>query len=1751
MQRSQYCPHLPLTFLRHVTVALSPNSVEIATGNVLPIASGVALKYFSPACDDVDGAVFSVYLGENQQSTELLSVDLANATISARAIAQGEVTSAVESSGSFIGVMGNELISLPHSSTDHKPVLPTKLAGVAGAAFNLRPNRAGMIDFLTTTPDNAKTSLFRWNGKTVEALGQGETATVGLFGGRNGKNVVSGVDANAPGVKTVNPAQQGQSMASSSLDGDAIVFPLPTDHLDKPSSTTAATVPQATRMVSTATGKYVDQKYDQTATKVFTEASAEIPAGVADDGNNAERNTIAPKGSKLFAPDAQKLSTDAAPEQKSSQSLANDAPICSVARLDPAMQVMQPSNSQVTWAAQMAEQGLLTGSAYARPQNFENMGLVPYSPSDDFPPISLDHPAGTTDLVPRSVMLGILAQESNFNQASWHALPSVPADPLIANYYGVAGSIDQIDYPNADCGYGLAQVTTGMRAGDGSFSHHGQMKIAADYQENIAAGLEILQSTWNQLYESGIIANNGDPSKLENWYFALWAYNSGIQPTAAYGNTTGCTPSATCTGTDGTWGLGWSNNPRNPAYPPNRKPFLQSTYADAAHPGDWPYQERVLGWMASPIIRYGYFGYGTPDYHGSSWVKIPSVNAMCDDSNHCNPNDASGSYCSLSDYECWWHKPVTWVSDCATSCATSAYDYGAGTTEPSHADPHPPTCSLGPTVPSGPGGAPIIVDDEPSPPLHIAGCGQINWSSNGNFTMDYGKKAQGVTVGQIDMHQLGVGFGGRILFTHTESASDTAVIDKGTWTPNLPSLQYYKIKLHLPEAGATATDVVYTINPGGGVAPWKIRVNQDWGSEQWATIGTFAMQNGGSISLDNASNMDGGIFDVAYDAVAFIPMGGSPGTPIGGPQGIQDAPKGSNPAFVNCGCVQRTAGDPVRTQTGYFGESITDLSTPGNGMALNLSRSYASAVADPNGPNKTLAQNGPFGWGWSYSYGLSATTAANGDVVIHQEDGSQVAFKLSGSTYTTAAPRFDATLSKSGSTYSYARRGTSFFTFDASTGRFSQETDLAGTKASPAYWTKLSYDSAGLLNQVTDPAGRSYTFGWAAGHITSVKDPANREVDYGYDASGNLTDVYGVGTSRSDDDHAVFGYSAADLITSMTKPANFGKSATPAPVTSMVYDGQERVTSQTDAIGQVTKFVYGPDSANNLVAGQTLVTDPAGHKTLDRYDANGLLTSETKGWSTADAGTWTYTYDPISLGISTSRDPDGHTQTFAYDDHGNKVSSSDPAGNTTPMAYDDAGHNVLSVSPSGLRSATTYTAAGMPSQVSLSDTALGTDVGNSTGTVGNPDVRVTKFDYADAAHPSERTSTTDALGKSSTSGYDNFGDVVSNTDPLGNKTLFRYDTLTGRRTSMVTPEGFAAGVAAGCSPPAKGCTSFGFNAWGLQTSVIDALGHKSSAVFDANGRKVSDTDANSHTTTTTFDPIGQATSVTMADGSNTSTSYTASGKVLEQVDGLGKHTKYGYDGQHRAITLTDADGHMTSTAYDPAGLKKPSTDPRNVVATFGYDSAGRMASLKYSDGTAGVSAVSYDLDGRQTGLTDGTGASVWSYDVFGELLSHRNGAGARVLYGYDADWHESSIAYPGQQTPVQQGYDDAGRLQSITDFSGNKITVGYNHNSQVTSLGYPNGTAVNSVFDDADQLSSSALVKGSITLASLSYARDNANQLTGQTPTGLPGAAEKYSYNSVNEVTSETSGPTSLSYGYDAAHNATTVRNGTQAFSAS
>lgn len=124
------------------------------------------------------------------------------------------------------------------------------------------------------------------------------------------------------------------------------------------------------------------------------------------------------------------------------------------------------------------------------------------------------------------------------------------------------GSKGPVLTSKSGCGYGMMQITSGMMY-SGQIDRAAQLAIAGDYQYNIAYGLKTLVDKWN--FTPAIGAN--DPTVLEDWYYAVWAYNQ--------------------------WN--WRNNPNNPDFPTAR-PVYNGTQPVT----NYPYQELVMGLVANP-----------------------------------------------------------------------------------------------------------------------------------------------------------------------------------------------------------------------------------------------------------------------------------------------------------------------------------------------------------------------------------------------------------------------------------------------------------------------------------------------------------------------------------------------------------------------------------------------------------------------------------------------------------------------------------------------------------------------------------------------------------------------------------------------------------------------------------------------------------------------------------------------------------------------------------------------------------------------------------------------------------------------------------------------------------------------------------------------------------------------------------------------------------------------------------------------
>ena len=831
--------------------------------------------------------------------------------------------------------------------------------------------------------------------------------------------------------------------------------------------------------------------------------------------------------------------------------------------------------------------------------------------------------------------------------------------------------------------------------------------------------------------------------------------------------------------------------------------------------------------------------------------------------------------------------------------------------------------------------------------------------------------------------------------------------------------------------------------------------------------------------------------------------------PFGGPPSPRElAAGGHNPSEF---CLRCFMGKlmafvlPVDAPTGDFWHSFTDLSISGRGMGLDLTRTYNSVDA---------GTNGPFGYGWSFSYGMSLTFPDATHVVVNQENGTQVTFtERAGGTY-TAPPRVTATLvhDKDG-TWTFVRRARETFTFN-SPGTLTREEDLNGNV------TSLAYSAQGELESVIDPAGRKLTFTYTGSRISSVTDPLGRVVRYSYDQAGDLTDVTDVGGG---DTH--FTYDGAHRMLTMRLPDQApGVPGSTGATIDNVYDGQGRVIEQADQLGRTTKFSYSGEPLGEA-GGTTTITNPKGNVTVQSYQFGELL-SETKGHGTPQAATWKFGYDQATLGMATITDPNGHTTTNTFDSQGNLLTSTDALSHTTTNTYDSRNDLLTSTDPMGVTTTMTYDSSGNL-------------LSSSRPLTGTSETQKTTYTYGDPSHPGDVTAITDPDSRTWKYFYDAYGDRISTTDPVGNKTTSAYNTV-GWLTSTTSPRGNVAGA-----NPASFTTTYAHNSFGQVTETVDPLGHKTTDEYDPDQDLVAATDADGNVTRYSYDAADERTATHRADGTTLQTTYWPDGTVKEQIDGAGHATHYEYDSLGRVVAVTDPLGRVTGHAYDPAGNETSMTDPEGQVTARNYDAGNQLTSVSYSDGkTPGVTGITYDADGGRTGLTDGTGAWSWRWDSLHRLASVTEGANGAVGYQYDLDSHLTAITYPnGKQ--VTRGYDAAGHLTSVTDWLGHATTFSYDANSNLSDEQYPGGVTTQLGHDNADRLIAMSDAGGGNTLASFSYTRDAIGQVISAADNNGEPSTTNYTYDALNQLTTANKAP----YGYDAADNPTTFgANTTQSF---
>lgn len=828
--------------------------IELDTGHVHQLGAGYTLAYFNPGCG-VESKVALTQLDDSR--TRVVTVNAQAPQESSSVEVDGHFTSAVPDYDGLVAAAPGAVVRIDEAS-EIDTVLPA-----TGTPYDLSIGDDGEIAYLTH--DGTTATAYRVTGVPGEEavpLASAPLEQLGLVRTAEDRLHLLGT----PELSTVDQqdvAVHSGTRATATLSSAGVL---------------AVEAPVRGEMEGN------EPEWSDDATDPIVLTTQSLPSGkriefrVRGDDDVLEANSGALRETSTLSA----ASATAAAGESPTSPVSAGSP-CAIPRNDPAIQAFQPNLAEVEWAVDQAVQGNL-------PVQATTFGR---------PALDGSSASGGTH-VPPQIVLGILAQESNFWQASKFTVPGVTGNPLMGDYYGVRSAESDepwwtIDYNHADCGYGIAQVTTGMRAGEMPYNQ--QVMIATDYRANISRGLQLLISKWNETRAAGLTINNGHPKYLENWFYALWAYNTGFYPNKNDGEP---------------WGVGWLNNPINPIYEPNRGPFLDGSPGDAANPQRWPYPEKVLGFAAHSAYFLNsvtqatlgdYFHYATA-FAPAWWTSAdkengehfrrtvkPPVDLFCDESNYCDKNMsipipgegytapcyhkayAGGPY----DLRCWYNKAATWKNDCASACGYESMTYKLTDAKPISSSSYMPNCTK-----NGLPSSALVVDDVPS---SVSSQRCTPTSTVGKFEFTFAPGPDGRFPSKIDTHQLGAGFNGHFTFTRARIASVSAeeaqhLAVSGKWSLNQSLAgRWTRVMVHMPSHGAWSQQALYEVNTGSAVVTRS--VNQRNYADKWISLGTFLMTGSPSVTLKNNSGVYTdqaraaalhGEDDIAWDAVAFVPL---------------------------------------------------------------------------------------------------------------------------------------------------------------------------------------------------------------------------------------------------------------------------------------------------------------------------------------------------------------------------------------------------------------------------------------------------------------------------------------------------------------------------------------------------------------------------------------------------------------------------------------------------------------------------------------------------------------------------------------------------------------------------------------------------------------------------------------------------------------------------------------------------------------
>ncbi len=655
--------------------------------------------------------------------------------------------------------------------------------------------------------------------------------------------------------------------------------------------------------------------------------------------------------------------------------------------------------------------------------------------------------------------------------------------------------------------------------------------------------------------------------------------------------------------------------------------------------------------------------------------------------------------------------------------------------------------------------------------------------------------------------------------------------------------------------------------------------------------------------------------------------------------------------------------------------------------------------------------------------------------------------------------------------------------------------------------TKLSWSqdaSGNLITTVSNPDGTQQTFHHEAERYPlDMKDAAGKSAGMSYTADNQISQI----TDRMGDKTSMTYHAASGRLASFTNAEN--------QTLSSAYTAQTQ-TFTNPANSETVTFTFYL---------MTRVDYPDGTNEQYVYDTKGNLTSRTD-----QAGkTWSYTCNAKGQ-VLTATNPAGGVVTYTYNADGTLASSKDSETGTRTYAYDTYKRLNKITHPDGKSVQIAYNANDQVTLITDENNrtySCSYDANDNLISVTDPAGKSVQYAY-DLMDRVNKT--TDRLGKSSAVTFDAMGRTDSATDPTGVKAEYDYDARGW--LDKITQNGDVwqygyddEGVVSSSETPMKHQTAYQTDKLGAMSKITDPSGSSLTFARDKMNRVTGVTDSLNRTANFSYDERGMLSGVTLPLVGTASYTRNDIGAVTKIGDLLGSDWTFTYSGMGRLTSLTDPLTRKWQYAYDTLGRMNQITFPDSSTRTVSFDSAGNVTAETFSAGPAlefGYDALdrltsadsltlTRDAEGRITETSDGTASFGAGYDDAGRLKTVTYNSLFTVTYSYNAG---------------------TGLLESVTD-SLSETTVSFTYNADRHLTGITRSNSVNSTFayDAAGRLT--RIQEGSV--VDISYTLDAAGQVEKSDMAVVPidprdalaAGTENFAYDAASQIS--TSG-----YSYDA-----------------